>query len=484
MTSTFSPNLNLQYQGVGDNSNTWGTVLNTSVFGNIDLAMGGSYATSVAGSSDFTLSATNALNFEHILTGVLTGSISYVFPASAGRYVTIVNNTTGAFTVTVKQSGGTGIVVPQGTTRVLKLSANTTTASDILNGLSALKLGIPSSVTGTMGFYNGSNANVASLKAGNMGSSVTWTLPTADGTSGQVIQTDGTGSLSWVANGGVPFSDASALVKNSSDATKLIILSAASITTGTTRTYTLPDRSATLATTSGALTNAHLAAFDSSGNIVDGGSAAIVTVKRQVFTGNGTYTPSTGMLYCDVEAWAGGGGGGGVASTAGHVGSGGGAGAYSKILLSAATIGASKTVAIGAAGAAGANTDGTGGTGGSTTLGSTLAVAVGGVGGVGGGVTAAGGAGGLGSSGTGNITATGAPGGPAIEVSGGSVSGGGGNSSLGGAGGAKPYTANAAGQDAVANSGSGGGGAAANGNANIGGAGGSGYMVITEYCSQ
>ena len=35
------------------------------------------------------------------------------------------------------------------------------------------------------------------------------------------------------------------------------------------------------------------------------------TVKRQTFTASGTYTPSTGMIYCDVEIWGGGGGGGG-----------------------------------------------------------------------------------------------------------------------------------------------------------------------------
>lgn len=47
--------------------------------------------------------------------------------------------------------------------------------------------------------------------------------------------------------GGNPFADNSALVKNSSDATKLLILSAASISTATTRTWTFPDVNGTVA---------------------------------------------------------------------------------------------------------------------------------------------------------------------------------------------------------------------------------------------
>lgn len=52
-----------------------------------------------------------------------------------------------------------------------------------------------------------------------------------------------------VSTTGAPFSDASALISNSSDPTKLIIISAASVTTGSTRTYTGPDKDGTLALT-------------------------------------------------------------------------------------------------------------------------------------------------------------------------------------------------------------------------------------------
>ena len=55
------------------------------------------------------------------------------------------------------------------------------------------------------------------------------------------------GNTITATGGGSPFSDVAALVKNDADATKLAIFSAAGITTGTTRTYTLQNRNGTLA---------------------------------------------------------------------------------------------------------------------------------------------------------------------------------------------------------------------------------------------
>lgn len=95
-------------------------------------------------------------------------------------------------------------------------------------------------------------------------------------------------------------------------------------------------------------------------------------VALQVFTGSGTYTPATGMAYCLVISTGGGGGSGGVDSdgTARAASGGGGAGSTCIESFSAATIGTSQTVTIGAAGTAGANTGTNGGDGGNTTFGS------------------------------------------------------------------------------------------------------------------
>ncbi len=205
---------------------------------------------------------------------------------------------------------------------------------------------------------------------------------------------------------------------------------------------------------------------------------AVLTVHSQVFSSNGTYTPTTGMLYCIAEIWGGGGGGGGAAlSVTGAVGSGGGAGGYARKTLSAATIGASQTVTVGAGGGGGA-IGGTGSTGGTTSLGAII-TATGGTGGSSGSSAspALGGTGGTGASGDFNgIGEYGQVGVPAV------CGGGGGNTAFGRGG--VPVIPNGAGVAAPSNTGGGGGGAAANNTTGqTGGAGGSGYVIITEFCS-
>lgn len=135
----------------------------------------------------------------------------------------------------------------------------------------------------------------------------------------------------------------------------------------------------------------------------------VKTVFVQTFIATGTYTPTTGMLFAYIEMVGGGGAGGGsqggVSQTA--AGGGGGSGSYNSIVATAATIGASQSVTIGAGGTPGAAGANAGGNGGSTSVG-TIVVAGGGMGGAGstsgtGGTGAAGGQGGT--AGTGNFLA-------------------------------------------------------------------------------
>lgn len=152
----------------------------------------------------------------------------------------------------------------------------------------------------------------------------------------------------------------------------------------------------------------------------ESGSDAVAELATQSFTTSGTYTPHARLIFCTVRMVGPGGGGGGGDATAGRygAGAGGGGGEYAEGIFSAATIGASQAVTIGAVGAAGNNTGGNGGTGGTSSLGA-LITAVGGSGGTGSGSNnftdkeITGGAGGTGGTG-GTLRIPGGPGGTSI----------------------------------------------------------------------
>lgn len=219
----------------------------------------------------------------------------------------------------------------------------------------------------------------------------------------------------------------------------------------------------------------------------------ISTVKKQIFTATGTYTPSAGMVYAVVECIGGGGGGGGTgnpaASTASQ-GGGGGGGGYSRVTVTAAAIGASKAVTIGAAGGGGATGNNAGSGGGDTSLGA-LCVAKGGSGGTGnsGATLPLGGAGGLAASGTGDLTITGQSGqngaanGSSLFI----PSGAGGSSGFGyGAGAAAlivatPTTGNAG---LLYGGGGGGGMSFSTGGTAAGGGAGGGLVSVQEFNTQ
>jgi hypothetical protein len=64
--------------------------------------------------ANVTLTAPQWKNILFTFTGTLTGNVSIIFPPIAGMSWIVMNNTTGAFSLTCKTASGTGIVVPQG----------------------------------------------------------------------------------------------------------------------------------------------------------------------------------------------------------------------------------------------------------------------------------------------------------------------------------------------------------------------------------
>lgn len=73
----------------------------------------GRLALDVAGSSNITLTAAQARCDIIEMTGTLTGNINIIVPTVAQQW-TIFNNSAGAYTITVKTSGGSGIAITQG----------------------------------------------------------------------------------------------------------------------------------------------------------------------------------------------------------------------------------------------------------------------------------------------------------------------------------------------------------------------------------
>jgi hypothetical protein len=111
---------------------------------------------SVAGSADVTLTAAEAANLLQEYTGILTGNINVIVPTSVGIYH-VFNNTTGAYSLTVKTVAGTGVAVTQATRTlldcdgvnvVLPLSAGTGTVTSVASGTGLT--GGPVTTTGTI----------------------------------------------------------------------------------------------------------------------------------------------------------------------------------------------------------------------------------------------------------------------------------------------------------------------------------------------
>lgn len=122
MPSTYSTSLRIELQADGENASTWGQKANND-FSLFEQSIAGRVAVPVGGAVDVTLTATNGVsdqsrNMIIEATGVLTGNINLIVP-SVTKLGVFYNNTSGAFSLTVKTAAGTGVVVAQGQRRLL-----------------------------------------------------------------------------------------------------------------------------------------------------------------------------------------------------------------------------------------------------------------------------------------------------------------------------------------------------------------------------
>lgn len=144
----------------------------------------GQISVSVAGGSNVTLTAAQVRNDTIILTGLLTANIDVIIPAVARTY-NFVNNTTGAFTVRIKTSGGTGYYLQQGMRSTLACDGTDTVHNDT----------VVNSFDGQYGWQD-LRGNFIGSRLGIAANSPTWTV-VQGGVYGYTFGTTGTDEV-WV----------------------------------------------------------------------------------------------------------------------------------------------------------------------------------------------------------------------------------------------------------------------------------------------
>ena len=299
-----------------------------------------------------------------------------------------------------------------------------------------------------------------------LGDTANLTLPIASLRSGNFLSFDGSGNVIVVAGtSSVPVSTAMAPVVDA----------------------------ATVAAALALMGGAPLASPAITGALTLNGNGVITKLNAQVFTSSGTYTPTAGMKFCLAYICGSGAGGGGAAAATSNSGAGGGGsgGATAVVLLTAAQVGASQTVTIGAGGAGGTAGNNAGSSGNTSSLGALISCG-GGNGGAGSSATTSGSIlNGGGSSGSATVSTgtaiqnyAGQPGFFGIVLSGTQCGSGAGGHSLMGTGGQSLTNGNNAGA-APNGYGAGGGGAVTQNasTAKAGANGGAGVCIVLEFIS-
>ena len=229
MASSYSTDLKLELMVTGENSGTWGDKTNSNL-NLLQQAIAGFQSIAIT-STNTTLAMTNATvsdarNAVIKFTGTLAANATVFVETGIEKTYIVDNATTGAYTLALNQVGGSSVI--WGTTdkshKIIYLDG--TNPTDIGNDLSTIRLPNQNEVR----FGDADNSNYVSLKAGaTIASNISFTLanalptiqnaatvtttsgvqsftayslPTADGVTNQVLQTNGSGVVTFATVSG------------------------------------------------------------------------------------------------------------------------------------------------------------------------------------------------------------------------------------------------------------------------------------------
>jgi len=160
MASTYSSTLNLEIQATGENSGTWGTIVNNNLQ-KLESATKGYVSVAIASTSD-SLSATDGSTTDEQsnaiikLTGTLTGNTTMSCEAVESWYIVDNAATMGTYTLNFKPSGGTGTTdgLIAGSKHILYTDG--TTMFDVLDDCGNITANGTLNVAGNVEFDGGS----------------------------------------------------------------------------------------------------------------------------------------------------------------------------------------------------------------------------------------------------------------------------------------------------------------------------------------
>ena len=299
MVAAYTTRIRLTKQGEGDNDSTWGTVLNDEVIDLTDFAIAG-YTTVNLASGNVTLTSNDGAPDQSRsamleLTGTLTGNRNVYIPGVSKSYI-VRNNTSGAYSATVRVTGGTGYAIPQGEANLIYCDAvsvrevSSPTQTQFTSISSTNITGVNVSVTGNISaaVVSATNINVkGTVSATNIkGSNVSVTTKITGATvSATNINVKGTVSATNIKGSNVSVTNITGSIVSVTGYIKAASVS----TSGNIRA-------------AGEIASQSDERLKSNIKIISGAVDKVKNLKGVTFTFKADNRPSTGLLAQDVQS--------------------------------------------------------------------------------------------------------------------------------------------------------------------------------------
>ena len=217
--ASYDNDLVLKEITTGDESGTWGTSTNTNLsligealsFATLACFPSDADDTATATVGQATSSPARAMYFKVTSTATLSATRTLtISPNTISRVMFIENATTGSQSINISQGSGANVTIASGAAKIVYLDGAGSGAA-VVDALTLVDTFVKPSTNvsftrinvtaeGEIRLEDSSGGEYVSLKApSTVASNVSFTLPAADGSSGQVMKTDGSGNLGFVS---------------------------------------------------------------------------------------------------------------------------------------------------------------------------------------------------------------------------------------------------------------------------------------------